>query len=182
MFSKQWYPEMTNHNIQTLLRQIPGVDSLLEKIKHETDFNDIPLSVIKTSIREVLERIRKNILDGKEFNGKEFNYLSIQNNSEKQVKQGNFQKYNIQHDHPQKDIPLHAKIIHDILSYAREIISQKLVPTINATGVVLHTNLGRSLLCKDALDRITEIAGGFSNLEFNIKKGKRGDISIVSLC
>lgn len=46
--------------------------------------------------------------------------------------------------------------------------------TINATGVVVHTNLGRSLLSRAALRRVEEMAGGFSNLEFNLATGKRG--------
>ena len=47
-------------------------------------------------------------------------------------------------------------------------------PVINATGVVLHTNLGRAPLCEDALRNLMEIAGGYSNLEFNLKTGERG--------
>ncbi|MBF0259240.1 MAG: L-seryl-tRNA(Sec) selenium transferase [Desulfamplus sp.] len=69
----------------------------------------------------------------------------------------------------------HKTIISDILIHAKKTIAPNLVPTVNATGVVLHTNLGRALLCQDALDRITQIAGGFSNLEFNIERGKRGE-------
>lgn len=45
---------------------------------------------------------------------------------------------------------------------------------INATGVVLHTNLGRAPLSREALDRIIEVAGGYSNLEFNLDTGARG--------
>jgi L-seryl-tRNA(Ser) seleniumtransferase len=45
---------------------------------------------------------------------------------------------------------------------------------INATGVVVHTNLGRSILPDMALNSIKAIAGGYSNLEYNLDQGKRG--------
>ena len=57
---------------------------------------------------------------------------------------------------------------------ATQKIRSRLVPVINATGVVLHTNLGRALLCKDALKNIQTIAQSYSNLELNIGTGKRG--------
>jgi L-seryl-tRNA(Ser) seleniumtransferase len=47
-------------------------------------------------------------------------------------------------------------------------------PVINATGVVLHTNLGRAPLAESAIRRITEVAGRYSNLEFDIAAGERG--------
>jgi L-seryl-tRNA(Ser) seleniumtransferase len=46
--------------------------------------------------------------------------------------------------------------------------------TINATGIVIHTNLGRSLLCQDAIDNLSVIASRYSNLEFNLEEGRRG--------
>jgi L-seryl-tRNA(Ser) seleniumtransferase len=49
-----------------------------------------------------------------------------------------------------------------------------LKPVINATGVVLHTNLGRAPLAQAAIKRIAEVAGGYSNLEFDIAAGERG--------
>jgi L-seryl-tRNA(Ser) seleniumtransferase len=49
-----------------------------------------------------------------------------------------------------------------------------LKPVINATGVVLHTNLGRAPLAHSALKRIAEVAGVYSNLEFDIAAGERG--------
>jgi len=45
---------------------------------------------------------------------------------------------------------------------------------VNATGVILHTNLGRAPLCKEALEKILEVSCGYSNLEFDLEKGKRG--------
>lgn len=45
---------------------------------------------------------------------------------------------------------------------------------VNATGVVLHTNLGRAGLSDNACNKLIEIAQGYSNLEYDIKKGSRG--------
>jgi L-seryl-tRNA(Ser) seleniumtransferase len=53
-------------------------------------------------------------------------------------------------------------------------MSSKLVNVINATGVVLHTNLGRAVLSKKVKENIWSIACGYSNLEFELETGKRG--------
>ncbi len=45
---------------------------------------------------------------------------------------------------------------------------------INATGVVVHTNLGRSILAERVLQRFKPLSGGYSNLEYNLQQGKRG--------
>jgi len=50
----------------------------------------------------------------------------------------------------------------------------KLKRLVNATGVILHTNLGRAPLCPEALDRIMEVGRGYSNLEFDLNRGERG--------
>ncbi len=47
-------------------------------------------------------------------------------------------------------------------------------PVINATGVILHTNLGRAPLAAAALEHIRDAAAGYSNLEFDIETGDRG--------
>ncbi|MCX5886593.1 MAG: L-seryl-tRNA(Sec) selenium transferase [Proteobacteria bacterium] len=46
---------------------------------------------------------------------------------------------------------------------------------INATGVILHTNLGRSPLSRDALSNLREVASSYSNLEFDTLRGERGN-------
>ncbi|MDZ4164637.1 MAG: L-seryl-tRNA(Sec) selenium transferase [Smithellaceae bacterium] len=48
-------------------------------------------------------------------------------------------------------------------------------PVVNATGVILHTNLGRAPLCEAALERIAKVGRGYSNLEYDLQKGERGE-------
>ncbi len=57
------------------------------------------------------------------------------------------------------------------LSAAR---APRLRRVINATGVIVHTNLGRAPLAEAALDRVREIARGYSNLEYDVAAGGRG--------
>lgn len=64
------------------------------------------------------------------------------------------------------------------LSIFRERIAKKMLPNfrrvINGTGVVIHTNLGRSILSQTATDRLAQAGGYYSNLEFDLETGKRG--------
>ena len=53
-------------------------------------------------------------------------------------------------------------------------LGYSLRPVINATGVILHTNLGRAPLAESALEHICETAGVYSNLEFDLESGERG--------
>ena len=46
--------------------------------------------------------------------------------------------------------------------------------TINATGVIIHTNLGRAPLAQEALERVRAVAAGYSNLEYDLGEGGRG--------
>ena len=64
--------------------------------------------------------------------------------------------------------------IETIASAVRRSAQPSLRRVINATGVVLHTNLGRAPLADAAIQAIEEVAEGFSNLEFDLETGQRG--------
>ncbi len=56
----------------------------------------------------------------------------------------------------------------------RDLFAGSLCRVINATGVIVHTNLGRAALGEEAIGRLIEIARGYSNLEFDLTTGRRG--------
>jgi len=129
---------MSSKEKHSQLKNLPGVDHILELAKKDNRFSDIPRSIILESIRIALEKIRNNILSGNESDISEKAIISI------------------------------------VISLSEARIQPRLVNLINATGVVLHTNLGRALLCEDALSNIKTIAQSYSNLELKIETGKRG--------
>jgi L-seryl-tRNA(Ser) seleniumtransferase len=61
-----------------------------------------------------------------------------------------------------------------VLNKINDLYSTKLRKVINATGVVLHTNLGRSVYSQRSVDRIKEVASNYSNLEYDLLEGNRG--------
>jgi len=61
--------------------------------------------------------------------------------------------------------------IEDVL---RRWTAPTLLPVINASGVILHTNLGRAPLSPSALQATWQVAQGYSTLEYDLEKGKRG--------
>ncbi len=129
---------MTQSPKQTLLRQLPGVDILMEKTGSDSRFEGLPRTLVLETIRRVLDGIRQDILRDKT---------------------------------PDLD---ETALVNAIARAARKKNAPNLVPVINGTGVVLHTNLGRALLCEEALENIRTISGSYSNLELNLSTGKRG--------
>jgi L-seryl-tRNA(Ser) seleniumtransferase len=127
---------------QMLLRRLPGVDRMLELAKTDAFFQDVPISVVARSARQVIESLRTAILG----------------NSDETIEQGLSE----------------ASVVERIRESAAGAMSLNLFRTINATGVVVHTNLGRSLLADEAIANLQIIAGRYSNLEFDISAGKRG--------
>ena len=66
------------------------------------------------------------------------------------------------------------KIIKDILSKIPLLTQSSIRPVINATGIVLHTGLGRSPQSKKIINKVAKKLNGYVNLEFNLDTGKRG--------
>jgi L-seryl-tRNA(Ser) seleniumtransferase len=63
---------------------------------------------------------------------------------------------------------------HAVSSQLGRLAAPSLVPVINATGVVLHTNLGRALLAPSAVQAITAVAQSYASVEYDLGRGARG--------
>ncbi|RLB23644.1 MAG: L-seryl-tRNA(Sec) selenium transferase [Deltaproteobacteria bacterium] len=61
-----------------------------------------------------------------------------------------------------------------VIRRVEELDRPSLRPVINATGVVVHTNLGRSLMAESVLDKFRPLSGRYTNLEYNLEEGRRG--------
>src|SRR2546422_5822750 len=62
----------------------------------------------------------------------------------------------------------------DADSRLHDVFRPSLVPVINASGVIIHTNLGRAPLASSAIDRVADVARGYSSLEYDLGRGARG--------
>lgn len=75
---------------------------------------------------------------------------------------------------PGEDLPKIEKILEQAATQLGEWLRPSLVPVINASGVILHTNLGRAPLSQAATQAIQTVCEGYSSLEFNLASGRRG--------
>jgi L-seryl-tRNA(Ser) seleniumtransferase len=129
---------------QRYLRTLPAVDELLHHPQVQTLLEMHSRTLVVDSIRKVLSVKRSVILHGGE---------------EKAAEAANLPR---------------EKWSSAIEEQVTASLRPSLQPVINATGVVLHTNLGRAPLLEEALHNLVEIAGGYSNLELNLETGERG--------
>ena len=127
---------------QALLRQLPGVDYLMELAAKEASFKSIPQTVVANSIRSVINAKRRTILNGDPA----INESSLSD----------------------------SRMIDALKQAVNNAMTPNLRSTINATGVVVHTNLGRSLLPAEVVENLVTIASRYSNLEYDLLIGKRG--------
>lgn len=72
-----------------------------------------------------------------------------------------------------KEISYELMLI-DIQRRIERLSSFSLKPVINATGIVIHTNLGRSVLSEEIFENVKRVACQYSNLEYDLEKGERG--------
>jgi L-seryl-tRNA(Ser) seleniumtransferase len=127
-----------------LLKALPKIDEILLMLEKNHVIDKAPREFIVKTCRHVVGGMRETILTSK--------------------KQGN----GIPPVPPvQEAADKITKIIEGLHSYS-------LRRVVNATGIILHTNLGRAPLCDEALERIVDVSRGYSNLEFNLDEGKRG--------
>lgn len=75
---------------------------------------------------------------------------------------------------PPLALPTNDEILAQAKSHLSVWTQPTLIPVINASGVILHTNLGRAPLSKATIAAMGTVASGYSNLEYDLGKGKRG--------
>src|SRR5437016_9350339 len=75
---------------------------------------------------------------------------------------------------PASRLELTATIAAEVARRLRESLEPSLRRVINASGVVLHTNLGRAPLPDGAIEQLRRVSVGYSNLEFDVERGQRG--------
>ncbi|MBW2038805.1 MAG: L-seryl-tRNA(Sec) selenium transferase [Deltaproteobacteria bacterium] len=135
---------MSQREKSKYLRKIPKVDELLSAEEVKRLLRFHPKEVVLEGIRRGLDRLRQDIL---------------------RAERGDDLKEEI------------FSLFHLLPLFEEEIskqVSPHLRQAINATGVVVHTNLGRSPLGERALRHLVEISRGYSNLEYDLSRGGRG--------
>ncbi len=68
-----------------------------------------------------------------------------------------------------------SELISEVIKKYNNLTKPSLQEVINATGVIVHTNLGRSLIQPEIFDKVKTIATAYNNLEYDLEKGKRGE-------
>lgn len=74
-----------------------------------------------------------------------------------------------------EEIPDYQSILENIATIYKNTLNPTLRPLINATGVIAQTNLGRSIFSPALINEIAPLLSEYSNLEYNIEKGSRGE-------
>jgi L-seryl-tRNA(Ser) seleniumtransferase len=136
--------EVTQPDIGLLLRHIPAVDELLASSRIQSLLEACPRWAVLEAVRQVLADRRQRVRHER-----------------------------ITREAAEALLAPEA-IVEAVVALASEKARPSFIPVINATGVVLHTNLGRAPLAPAAVEAIRAIAAGYANLEFDLATGTRG--------
>jgi L-seryl-tRNA(Ser) seleniumtransferase len=134
-------------NKSALFQKLPSTDEVLRQPDMQALTEREGHSAVAESIRVVLARLRQEIANG--------------------------QIADAQLDEKSLDLAL-GGLSAAVERQLRQSLGYSLLPLVNATGVILHTNLGRAPLAGGALDHVRATASAYSNLEFDLSTGERG--------
>ncbi|GHV76205.1 L-seryl-tRNA(Sec) selenium transferase [Spirochaetia bacterium] len=135
---------ITGSDTNALLRSIPAMEDLLNAPWAAPFTGPLGRETVKKIIAEALDEIRREISGG------------------------------VPAGEPADCSPIDELVISRATTLLRLKSSSTLKPVVNATGVVIHTNLGRAPLAAEALAAVNAIAGTYSTLEYDPAKGGRG--------
>ncbi len=126
------------------LRQLPAVDTILRHENVQSWMDEFSHQAVAVEVRQVLDTFRQQILGTPDTAS--LDALAL-------------------------DLDTVLQHLHTQLTGQQ---GYQLQPVINATGVVLHTNLGRAPLAPEAVDNLQAVAASYSNLEYDLERGERG--------
>ena len=129
-----------------LLRGLPKIDEVLKQESLVVLSEEKGDLMVTEAVRAVIAGLRASILDLSDKKAEEFDVSAL-------------------------EIEAVAKAAESKVLRDEEL---NLYPLINATGTILHTNLGRAPLCRSAVENVARVSRGYSDLEYNVPKGKRG--------
>lgn len=129
----------------TILRNLPSIDQLLRRDGVQSMIASAGRETVRDRLREVLEDFRRELVGS---NGKSDSFTDAAKLAEE----------------------IEQRLIGRFTS-RRQTQTQRVI---NATGVVLHTNLGRAPLSPAAIEAINKVARDYSNLEYDLASGSRG--------
>ena len=135
------------------LRQLPSVDNLLREEQMQAFLKEHSRTMVTDVVREVLNQLRW-----------EWQQEALGEQEAGEKEGTGFQERDL----------IVSQIIVRVEKHLKHRQQLNLKPVINATGVILHTNLGRALLGKNALKALHQVATHYSNLELDLATGKRG--------
>src|SRR5262245_25217156 len=127
---------------ENVLRRLPSIDQLLRSKELQPLIAEAGRERVRDRLREVVAEMRQELANA---NGKEASTAQAQN--------------------------LIAEIetrLQRLLEKHEQSLTQRVI---NATGVVLHTNLGRAPLSRRAIEAMSEVAGDYCNLEYDLTAG-----------
>ncbi len=133
-----------NNKHQSLLRELPAVDRLMRESSLVELQQRFPRAVILQAVQEVISTYRNKITLAEENGIDELPGLSL------------------------------SVLAREAAQLAEEYAGLNLRALINATGVIIHTNLGRAPLAPSAVKALSAIARNYNNLELSLKSGRRG--------
>ncbi len=138
---------MIDNNAQMRLRKLPGVDRLLQMPETAVLLATYGRTLTVEALRHTLEDTRTGVLQGQVTATSAALSASV---------------------------PDPTRLVQAAADWLENLLTPSLRPVINATGVIVHTNLGRAPLSQAARQAIDAAARGYSNLEYDLAAGKRG--------
>jgi L-seryl-tRNA(Ser) seleniumtransferase len=143
--------------VNRLLRSLPSIDRLLATQAAEQAAAALGRDRARDLLREITDEVRQEIVSG------QWSAVS-----------GQLPEAEETTDNGPMASDITAEIERRLLVRAERLARPSLRRVVNATGVILHTNLGRAPLSRAAIDAMGEVARGYSNLEYDLERGERG--------